>query len=317
MKVRLFTKPECSLCNDVQKWLHDLQTVVPHQLILIDIEQDAVLNHKYGERIPVLKAGPYTLEAPFDEVDLRITLLSARNGDDAQQAKQNPAPKSAVFANRMVLFLARHWLAFFNLFVFLYVGIPFAAPVFMNAGMEWPARAIHKIYSPLCHQLGYRSWYLFGEQAAYPLSAAHTDLISFEYINGNAAVNMNAARAFIGNEVVGYKVVLCQRCTAIYGGMLLTGMAFSLVRKRLKAIPMWAWFIFGILPIALDGGTQLLGVIPVISFPVRESTPLMRTISGGLFGVMNILMSYPYVEEAMNDTRILVLSKLAGVRDAG
>jgi hypothetical protein len=33
--------------------------------------------------------------------------------------------------DRIILSLARHWLLFINLLVFLYVGLPFTAPVLM------------------------------------------------------------------------------------------------------------------------------------------------------------------------------------------
>jgi uncharacterized membrane protein len=71
------------------------------------------------------------------------------------------------------------------------------------------------------------------------------------------------------------------------------------------------WLLIGILPIALDGGTQLLSSISINPFPVRESTPLLRTITGLLFGVMNIWLAYPYVEESMIETQALVSAKLA------
>ena len=92
----------------------------------------------------------------------------------------------------------------------------------------------------------------------------------------------------------------------------MAGLAFSLVRRWLKPLPLLAWFAIGIVPIALDGGSQFLSVIPLLHFPVRESTPFLRSLTGGLFGVMNIWLAYPYVEEAMQETRTLVAAKLAG-----
>ena len=35
--------------------------------------------------------------------------------------------------DRLILVVSRHWLAFLNLFIFGYVGLPFLAPVFMKA----------------------------------------------------------------------------------------------------------------------------------------------------------------------------------------
>ena len=45
----------------------------------------------------------------------------------------------------------------------------------MQAGATGPARVIYGLYGGLCHQLGYRSWYLFGERAAYPRDIFESD----------------------------------------------------------------------------------------------------------------------------------------------
>jgi hypothetical protein len=100
---------------------------------------------------------------------------------------------------------------------------------------------------------------------------------------------------------------------AIWGGILLAGLLFALLRDRLKPLRITLWLIFGILPIALDGGSQLFAQFPMISALSRESTPFLRTLTGGLFGVCNIWMAYPYIEESMTETRIQVTTKLAGV----
>jgi uncharacterized membrane protein len=181
----------------------------------------------------------------------------------------------------------------------------------MKAGLEVPANVIYRIYRPLCHQLGFRSWFLFGEQAYYPLEHSGLDVLSYEDVTANDTWDWRQAQDFTGNERLGYKVALCQRDVAIYGGILLAGLAFGLVRSRLRPIPIWIWFIFGIVPIAIDGGSQLLTSLPILDLPVRESVPALRTLTGALFGVLNTWLAYPYVEETMQETRTLVLSKLA------
>ncbi len=111
---------------------------------------------------------------------------------------------------------------------------------------------------------------------------------------------------------VGYKVALCQRDVAIYSGLLLGGIVFAGVRRRLKPMPIWAWLLFGILPVALDGGSQLLGAFPFLSWLARESTPLLRTVTGLAFGLANAWLANPYVEESMNEARVLTSARLAG-----
>jgi hypothetical protein len=44
--------------------------------------------------------------------------------------------------------------------------------------------------------------------------------------------------------------------------------------------------------------------------PYRESTPLLRTITGFLFGFLTAWFGYPYVEESMSENRKYLESKL-------
>lgn len=312
MRVTMYSKPECELCEKAKAALRSLEPEFPHKLIEVNVESEPRLMEKYGDAVPVVEIGPYTLQAPFDDRDLRVTLASAAEGG-AAEAKPSADRERAVSLNRAVLFMSRHWLAGLNLLVLLYVGLPFVAPTLMQAGVEQPARWIYRAYSPLCHQLAFRSWFLFGEQPAYPRALAGTRLEPFGQVSGIDESDLYAARAFVGNPQMGYKVALCERDVAIYGGIFLAGLAFAFVRGKLKPLPIALWVLFGIGPIALDGFSQLFSGIPLAPFtllPARESTPFLRTLTGALFGVMNVWMAYPYVEETMAETRALVAGKL-------
>jgi uncharacterized membrane protein len=316
MRVTLYGRPGCLLCDEVRDGLRALQAQVPHELVEVNIESDAALLSRYMEQIPVVVIGPYTLRAPITPADLRVALQAhASAPSPTSSGSQSPPDRpAAVRTNRSVLFISRHWLALFNLMVLLYVGLPFMAPVLMKVGAERPARWIYKAYSPLCHQWAFRSWFLFGAQAAYPRALAGTALVPLGTATGLDENDLVAARAFVGNEQVGYKVAFCERDVAIYGGLLLGGLLFAGVRRRLRPLPIWAWVLFGVLPIALDGGSQLLGALPFLSWPIRESTPLLRTLTGLAFGLANVWLAYPYVEESMDETRALSAARLAGVR---
>jgi uncharacterized membrane protein/glutaredoxin len=315
MRVTLYTKAHCELCDRARDQLAGLQQEIPHTLVEVDIESEATLSAKYGEMVPVVEIGPYTLKAPFSELDLKVALLSARDGLSGKGV-DGPGVKrtQAVSLNRGLLFFARHWLAAFNLAVLVYVGLPFAAPTLMHLGYERQARWIYTVYSPLCHQLAFRSWFVFGEQPAYPRALAGTNLVSYGQATGLDENDYLGARAFLGNPTVGYKTALCERDIAIYGAIFLSGIAFVFLRKWIKPIPIWLWFLIGIVPIALDGGTQLISVLPIPGLsailPMRESTPLLRTLTGGLFGVANVWLAYPYIEESMAETRALIAAKL-------
>lgn len=310
--VIFYTRDNCELCDQALEDLKDLQEKVPHEISIVDIESDTALLEKYENSIPVLEIGPYTLKAPISKMNLEVTLKSAKQKTDSEvMATKKKKSKSGYRLNKMVLTFSKRWLLVFNFLVFAYFALPFTAPILMNAGLNRPASWIYTIYSPLCHQLAFRSWFLFGEQAAYPRELAGTSLTSFQAATGLNESEFFTARDFLGNEKVGYKVAVCERDVAIYGGIFIAGLVFGLVRTRLKPLPVWAWILVGIVPIALDGGTQLLSSIPLLSFPARESTPLLRTLTGGLFGVMNVWLAYPHVEKSMIETRALVSAKLA------
>lgn len=88
----------------------------------------------------------------------------------------------AVRLNFWTLALTRHWLKGAVAFFLVWATLPIAAPTLMKLGAEDTARAIYGLYTPMCHRFPFRSFFLYGEQSAYPLAAATegTGLRSFE-----------------------------------------------------------------------------------------------------------------------------------------
>jgi uncharacterized membrane protein len=89
-----------------------------------------------------------------------------------------------------------------------------------------------------------------------------------------------------------------------------------------------AFIIIGMGPIGLDGFSQLFGywATPVDGsaasgiaefvqriFPVRESTPLLRTLTGAWFGLCLVWLAYPNIEAGMKQTRAELEEKLKRV----
>lgn len=316
--VTLYTKKDCSPCAQAKQDLEALQAKIPHNLALVNVEEDADLQATYGERVPVLQVGPYVLEAPLDRQKVEMTLAAARDrvsqiGDDPayQTRKQRGAQVSG--GDRLAHFLGRHYLAVLNLLIFLYVGLPFLAPVLMNAGYPQAARPIYSVYGAVCHQMAFRSWFLFGEQVAYPrASAGLPDFVSYEEATGLNGQDLLAARAFVGNEQVGYKVAFCQRDTAIYGAILLFGLVYAASGRRIKPLHWMLWVAIGILPIGIDGFSQLLSQLPNFSWwAYRESTPLLRALTGAIFGFTTAWFGIPLLDESFADVRVQVASKKA------
>ncbi len=223
-----------------------------------------------------------------------------------------------IAADRVILGISRHWLFYLNLLVMLYVGVPFLAPIFMKLGVTGPAQVIYTFYSALCHQLGFRSWYLFGELPNYPRAI-------FQQYSGidpnNPQTGLILARQFIGNDLVGWKVAFCERDVAIYGAVLLGGIIYTIpgVRQRLGPMPWWAYILIGVAPIALDGFSQLLSqypynLIPPFSLlPYRESTATLRTLTGALFGLSNAWLALPYLKVSLDEVRAELERKLGKV----
>ena len=317
--VTLYTKDNCSLCDQALKDLKALQKRIAHNLVLVNVGEDANLKLVYETRVPVLQAGPYTLEAPFERNNIEMTLFAASDrlkqigATPKVQNKQRGAGLSRT--DRFGHWLSHHYLALVNLVIFIYVGLPFLAPVLMNAGYPAAARPIYSMYGAVCHQLAFRSWFLFGEQPVYPRAAAGLDgYTPFGKASSLDENNLLGARRFIGNEQLGYKVAFCQRDVAIYGSMLLFGLLFAATGRRLKPLHWSLWILIGLAPIAIDGFSQLLSQLPGFSFwAYRESTPLLRTLTGGLFGFTTAWFGFPLLEESFAETRLNLTSKKARV----
>lgn len=186
--------------------------------------------------------------------------------------------------DRWVRFVLRHWLSLLTLLFFVYITLPLLAPVLMRAGAELPARVIYTIYIPFCHQLPERSYFLFGEAPVYSLEELQTA--------GVATGGLLERRFYNGDHEHGYKAALCERDLAIYGSMFVLGV-FLLVRKRRppRLKPLW-YVLFFVLPMAVDGLTQLAGL--------RESNWALRTLTGALFGIGTLWFVYPYLADALN-----------------
>jgi uncharacterized membrane protein len=217
-------------------------------------------------------------------------------------------------ANKVSLFLARHWLAMANTFFFLYAGLPFAAPLLLVNGYSTSANGIYWVYHLLCHLLPSRAYFVAGEQ-----------------------------------------VCLCHRCLAIYASIFLGGVIFSFARHTLKALSP-KWYLFFILPMALDGGmglaSELLQFIPLWALWVtgllvaglgggllyqqkllnwqigavltciplallyltfvgpHQSNVYLRHITGFLFGIGTVWLAFPLLQEGFDDIKQVTGTKL-------
>jgi uncharacterized membrane protein len=146
--------------------------------------------------------------------------------------------------------LQQHWLAFFNSALALFVGISALAPLGYATGFSGPASAAFRFYRLLCGQVPSHSFY-----------------------------------------IAGYQMCLCSRCLAIYSSLLGAGLVLAMFRYRpalmLRPIS-WKLWVLGMLPMALDGGTQLFGW--------HESNVYLRLATGIIFGLATAWFVLPQIE---------------------
>ena len=91
----------------------------------------------------------------------------------------------------------------------------------------------------------------------------------------------------------GHQFGLCARNLSIYASMFLGSLIFVLTKKRMPGIPWWIWVLM-LLPIAWDGLTQMVGW--------RESTWVLRVITGSLFGLGNVWFALPLMQKSLQET---------------
>jgi uncharacterized membrane protein len=196
-----------------------------------------------------------------------------------------------------------HYLQLILSILFIFICLSVIAPVLMKFGFVFPANIIYLIYSFFCHQLPYRSWFLFGLQPYYPLaSAGLISVHSFESIFHLESQNIEKLSLIVGNQNIGYKIAICQRDIAMYFSLLVFGFIFAIQKRRIKRIPLWFWLLIGVIPLGLDGLSQYLGnfPLPVLGIVSRESTPLLRTVTGSLFGLLTGWYIFPSLEFLIN-----------------
>jgi len=250
----------------------------------------------------------------------------------------------ALSLNRFTLRLARNWLKITLVLIGIFAALPWVAPTLMQLGLTAPARVLYTLYSPFCHQFAFRSIFLYGEQPFYPREVSGTTATPYEEIIANSPewretvsrwVGMPgrsmfatveefnpylwspdlqfASREFLGTAQMGYKTAICARDMASYT-MLFVGVAIysiPVVRRRLRPAPIFLYVLLGLAPIGIDGLSQLLGYAPFNLWQPRETDPIFRVVTGGLFGLMNAWLGLPYLEASFKDTRQQIEIKLA------
>ncbi len=174
------------------------------------------------------------------------------------------------------------------LFNFLILLTPYLASVGNGA-----SDALYLAFAPTCHQLTSRSFCLFKSKSDGGYSIADcfpTSALSFSKVN----------RVDYPDRT-GYKFPVCARDIAIYLSMLAGLIVLPFIQKMESEDWPNKWLLVGAaIPTALDGTSQLFGL--------RESTNLLRVITGAVIGI-----ALPfYILPILNSLYIFILEKIHG-----
>lgn len=292
-----YTRAGCHLCDDARVWLEELDGEIGFEMEVVDIDLEPKRGQAYLEKIPVAQIGGLILIYPFTKDELKIAILTNARFESKKS-------KYVVSVSRWMDWLDAHWLLFINGFFGLFLTGSFLPPLLEKLSFHGVARSLYWFYGFFCHQLAFRSLFLFGRQWVYPRELAGLEgLSTFGEATGINEGDIFAARDYIGEPILGFKVALCERDLGMYIGIVLFGWLFTIFRKKFKSLPIWAWLVFALIPIGLDGGTQLLSQLPIgwiQSFlPMRESTPLLRSFTGFIFGFGTAWMTFPVIHAGM------------------
>ena len=155
------------------------------------------------------------------------------------------------WADRVVCWFLRHWLALLLTPMFIFVLVPFLAPVAMAAGWTTVGKVIYWLYTPFCHQLPQRSWFLFGEKLTYTLGEINQ---VFSYTDAWTL------RRFYGTPEMGWKVAWSDRMISFYTLTPLFGLLYAVLRqagRRVQPLSLRALLV-ALTPLVVDGFTHLL-----------------------------------------------------------
>jgi uncharacterized membrane protein len=222
-----------------------------------------------------------------------------------------------IFMKRVVLGIARHWLLILNVALGVWVALPWLAPVFMHWGWARAAHTIYFVYFFQCHQLPERSFFLFGPKLMYSLGEIQSVW--------RDTTDLFVLRQWIGNVDMGWKVAWSDRMVYMYTMLFLSSLGYGLLRKRLKPLPLRAFFLL-LLPMAIDGITHALSDLAGIGLGFRDTNvwlqiltnnafstafyqgdalgsfnSWMRLITGILFGIALVGFAFPYINDSFAD----------------
>ena len=189
---------------------------------------------------------------------------------------------------------SKSWTKYFTILSGLYISLALLAPLLLIANAQQVAHKLYRVYSLFCHQDAYKSWYISTSSGSLGLNISS----SFNILNEIPFGIILDSSKFIGSSELGWKSALCHRCTAIYLSAFTASLLYHIMKVRGLHIPNLhphIYFAVGLLPIAIH---TMIAPQPESSFirSIVSDSHMIRTITGGLFGIMSIWFAFPEID---------------------
>ncbi|HJZ47428.1 MAG TPA: DUF2085 domain-containing protein [Roseiflexaceae bacterium] len=158
----------------------------------------------------------------------------------------------------------RHWLSLVNGGAIVYAGLPWLSPLAKAGGHPLIGELLFRLYTPLCHQLPERSFFICGHQVAF-----------------------------------------CHRCAAMYTAIVVAGLLFGLLRRRIRPVSLKVGGLL-LLPILIDGLSHMIDDLTGLGFrgggdAIGTPNFWLRMITGALVGIVVLLAIYPRIQRDLRD----------------
>lgn len=168
------------------------------------------------------------------------------------------------------------------------------APMFALLKIDSAAAVMYQALKPLCHQYIYRSYCIIehnntlsfdecipkGKENESFIQTKYTNRVSSmeKFVYSRYDIGVNRAEYVERDGKKGYKFGVCARDLFQYIGLLAAALIYLPLRKKVKSMPSALYIVIAILPLAIDGTGQLIGL--------WEGLNSMRAITGFIAGTV-------------------------------